>query len=297
MPTPVNALDISSAGLVKFDGTATFTGVTTTQYNVLIGNTSNGIFNLAPGTSGQVLTTNGPGINPSWQTIGSSGSSNSQVNITEDFFNIAPYTAVNTSGGSVIVNTNLQASDINNAHPGVWEVSTSSSTTGFAQIFVLDNGQRVLGGGVLTYTFYFNILSLSIAGQRYTLTLGLNDNTSGVTPTTNGIWVSYSDNVNSGNWTFNTMSGGVSTNSNSSTAVSTGWQVIQIVINAAGTSVSFSAGTTLSGLASLGTAISTNIFTSARSEAAVSIVKSSGTTPAYVGLDLVTISQNLTVPR
>ena len=50
-----NAVNISSAGLVKYDGTSTFSGVTTTQHAVLVGSTSNSITNLGVGTNGQVL--------------------------------------------------------------------------------------------------------------------------------------------------------------------------------------------------------------------------------------------------
>ncbi|HZY25509.1 MAG TPA: hypothetical protein VFE71_06755, partial [Bacteroidales bacterium] len=69
MPTtPANALDITQAGLVKFDGTATFTGVTTTQYDVLVGATANGISNIGPGTAGQVLQSGGNAANPFYST-------------------------------------------------------------------------------------------------------------------------------------------------------------------------------------------------------------------------------------
>ena len=63
-----NALNISSAGLVKFDGTATFTGVTVTQYDVLIGGASNGISSVGPGTSGQILQSSGNAANPAYST-------------------------------------------------------------------------------------------------------------------------------------------------------------------------------------------------------------------------------------
>lgn len=69
MPTAANALDISAAGLVKFDGTATFTGVTVTQYNVLIGAASNGISSIAPSaTSGVPVISQGSSANPTFGT-------------------------------------------------------------------------------------------------------------------------------------------------------------------------------------------------------------------------------------
>lgn len=67
--TPTNALDITAAGLVKFDGTATFSGVTTTNHDVLVGAASNGITNVAPSaTSGVPLVSNGASADPSFTT-------------------------------------------------------------------------------------------------------------------------------------------------------------------------------------------------------------------------------------
>jgi len=53
-----NALNIGSAGLVKFDGTATFSGVTTTANQIQIGAASNGLSGVAVGSTGQVLQGN-----------------------------------------------------------------------------------------------------------------------------------------------------------------------------------------------------------------------------------------------
>src|SRR5271169_6399589 len=64
-----NALNISSAGIVIFNGTNTFSATTTTQYNTLVGGTGNAIVNISPGTSGQVFTSTGATSNPSYQTI------------------------------------------------------------------------------------------------------------------------------------------------------------------------------------------------------------------------------------
>ena len=71
MSVPCNSLDISQAGLVRFDGTSNFTGVTLTQYNTLVGSSSNGITSVSPGTSGYVLTSNGASANPSYQLLSS----------------------------------------------------------------------------------------------------------------------------------------------------------------------------------------------------------------------------------
>jgi len=68
MPTPANALDTTSAGLVRFDGTNAFSGVTTTNHDVLIGAASNGITSVGPGSAGQVLQSGGASADPTYST-------------------------------------------------------------------------------------------------------------------------------------------------------------------------------------------------------------------------------------
>lgn len=80
MSTPANAINVSTAGLVKFDGTNTFSTTTITQHDTLVGGASNAITSIAPGTAGFVLTSNGAGADPSYQTIGSGSGAVIQLN-------------------------------------------------------------------------------------------------------------------------------------------------------------------------------------------------------------------------
>jgi hypothetical protein len=86
MPTtPGNALDITTAGLVKFDGTATFSAVTTTTHDVLVGAASNGITNVAPSaTSGVPLVSGGASADPSFTTavVAGGGTGSTTFNTT-----------------------------------------------------------------------------------------------------------------------------------------------------------------------------------------------------------------------
>lgn len=83
MPTS-NSLNISSSGLVKFDGTATFSAVTTTQYNTLVGATSNGIASIAPSaTSGVPLISQGASANPVYGTAVVAGGGTGQTTLTQ----------------------------------------------------------------------------------------------------------------------------------------------------------------------------------------------------------------------
>lgn len=67
--TPGNSLNITAAGLVKFDGTSAFSGVTTTQHDLLIGAASNGITSVAPSaTSGVPVISQGASSDPTFGT-------------------------------------------------------------------------------------------------------------------------------------------------------------------------------------------------------------------------------------
>ena len=58
-------------GVLTGNGTSAITAATVTQYAVLLGDASNAVTNVSGvGTSGQVLTSNGAGMNPTWQTGG-----------------------------------------------------------------------------------------------------------------------------------------------------------------------------------------------------------------------------------
>lgn len=184
-------------------------------------------------------------------------------------------------------------------HPGVLRLSTGGGSTGKSLITTgatTNRGDIWVGGGQITLTFYFNLNQLSNGTDRFSIYLGLaNDIQS--PPGNNGIWLGYTDNVNSGQWTINTRSGGGAiTTTNTSVAVATGWQVVQLVINAAGTSVQFFAGTTLANLASLGT-LSATIPTSLGLGIDAAIIKSAGSTPCTLDMDLITFYQTLTTSR
>lgn len=63
-----NVLNIKNAGIVKFDGASTFSGVTVSQYAVLVGDASNGISSVGPGSAGQLLLSGGAAANPAYST-------------------------------------------------------------------------------------------------------------------------------------------------------------------------------------------------------------------------------------
>jgi hypothetical protein len=69
MGVPANAIDITQAGLVKFDGTSVFTGVTVTNHGTLVGAASNGITSVGPSvTTGAVLKSGGASADPAYSS-------------------------------------------------------------------------------------------------------------------------------------------------------------------------------------------------------------------------------------
>lgn len=104
-----NAVNISSSGLVRYDGSGTFTGVTVTNHNVLIGASSNGITSLAL-TNGQ-LAIGSTGADPSAATL----TAGTGVSIT----NGAGSITINAIGGGLTwteVTGTTQSAAVNNGY-------------------------------------------------------------------------------------------------------------------------------------------------------------------------------------
>lgn len=81
--TPGNSLNITAAGLVKFDGTSVFSGVTVTQHDLLIGAASNGITSVAPSaTSGVPVISQGASSDPIFGTAVVAGGGTGSVTLT-----------------------------------------------------------------------------------------------------------------------------------------------------------------------------------------------------------------------
>lgn len=100
-----NAINANSAGIVKYDGAGTFSGITTTLHAVQVGAASNGLTELAVGTNGQVLL-GSTGADPVFGTLTGTGG------IT--FTTGAGTLAINSTGGGltwsvVTVNAGLLA--------------------------------------------------------------------------------------------------------------------------------------------------------------------------------------------
>lgn len=115
-----NAINVSAAGIVKYDGAGTFTADTVTNHNVLLGGTSNSITSLAL-TNGQL-------------PIGSTGAD--------------PSAATLTAGSGVSISNGAGSITINAVGGGLtWTV-----VTGTSQSAAVNNGYIANNAGLVTVT-------------------------------------------------------------------------------------------------------------------------------------------------
>lgn len=78
-----NSANINPTGLVLADGSGGFSGVTTTQYNVQVGATANGLTSVAPSaTSGVPLISQGNAANPTFGTAVVAGGGTGSTSFT-----------------------------------------------------------------------------------------------------------------------------------------------------------------------------------------------------------------------
>ena len=244
-----------------------------------------------------VLGSNGITTSGSGNTITISNSTNplpnSVINIVEDFlpYGLAGASGLNGTIGWYALGTGVgNRTTVSNAHPGI-AAFTSVSAPNTSGIYLNDgapHGMFIMGGGVLSANWVINLTTLSTGTNRYQMSLGLSDISSGVS-LTNGIYFTYQDNVNGGNWVGNCTSGNVTTSLNSAIAGSTNFINLGFTVNAAGTSVNFIINGTSFG------SIVTNIPLAAINPYAI-CTGILGNTAASI-VDLFYLSQTLTVAR
>lgn len=114
--------------------------------------------------------------------------------------------------------------------------STNAGRSGIGSANDLDSIQ--LGTYATEMTAIVYLGNTSTSTERYTAIVGFTDSRTGTA--TDGVYFTYTDNVNSGNWTCNVISNGVGADSSSGVSmVSTSWYKLRIVVNAAGTESKF----------------------------------------------------------
>jgi len=232
---------------------------------------------------------------------------NTQIALFDDFMGVSfggttnniesvlPWSDVDITGttGFVLITST------ENGHPGIMQNRAVSAGESYlcmdgAPLGTSIGDVFILGGGAITINWVFKIINLSTVTNRYNLVMGLAAASAGGTIIlpSNGVYITYSDNVNSGQWRGTTSAAATPTNRDSAIAVTTGWHNAQIDINAAGTSVTF----TVDGV-SLGAAVTTNIPSVAISPF-FGFNRTAGTIAAGTFfIDLFYLSQTLTTPR
>lgn len=125
--------------------------------------------------------------------------------------------------------------------PGVMRISMNGGTS---QYFATASSNTSIGGPAasnyeITWEWAMRINNLASAGNMGFYVGAITFATPIPPGTSPGMYFSYTDNVNSGQWRINCRnSSGITTN-NTSSALDTNWHTYKIIINSAGTSASF----------------------------------------------------------
>lgn len=271
-------------------GAAAFANPMTTSQDIIVGGASGAAGRLAIGNVGQRLANVGGSV--TWaHTINPS----TEVVIYDDFWSVSGGIAaigwtVTASGGGASAAHSTVAPDTN--HVGVVLLLTGTTTTGrTAQ--GLAATQWVLGAGETYCEWIIRADAANSDGtDRYVWRIGMHDGAGGGAPT-DGIFFTYSDNINSGQWRAVTSQGGTSTNLDSAVAITiTTWYKLAFRLNAAATSVEFFINNTSIG------STTTNIPSGATQFTGVTAIveKSLGTNTRGVFLDSVYVNKTVTRP-
>jgi len=246
---------------------------------------TNNSSNFGTGTSGQVLTSNGTGVAPTFQTINTANPATDITNyasVMDHFMGAASNwsnawnTATFNSGASGTYNTTVVA------HPGIAQVNTAASTNGGAATR-LGNQNVYTTGGAITVDWKSNLPNLSDGTDTYVVEFGLSNVSTANATITDGVWWRYTNGENSGKWTINTAVGSVNTQANTNSNADTSWHVFRIIINSTATSVAFY----IDGVQVANSPITTNIPQGSGQSIGpfFRIVKSAGTNTRYLLMD------------
>lgn len=194
----------------------------------------------------------------------------------------APFKSIASGTGAAVAAT---SGDSN--HPGVASCSTGTTTTGYAEVATDSQAAIVLGSGEVRVRCAFRMPTLSDGTDTFTVRAGLGDSAVAGAPT-DGVFVRYTDGINSGKFEVVTRSNGTETAADSGvTAVAGTWYRFDAIVNADASEVSFYMKDG-SGASVLVATSSTNIPTGTARALGVqaSILKSAGTTARTLELDL-----------
>lgn len=219
---------------------------------------------------------------------------NQAISYYDDFLSATSVGALNwtstvsgTGAANTIVSTNATSNN-----PGITQFSTGTTATGRAALGLGTVG-FFFGGGVATFEMLVNLPTLSTAAQEYVARIGLGDLVTGADHV-DGVYFEYDRLVNGVNWRLKTANNSVRTNTDSTVAVvAASWIKLKIVVNAAGSLVTYYINGT-----SVGT-VSTNIPVTVARACAPTVILSAtaGTTAKTMLMDYYFLEQVFTTPR
>jgi len=253
--------------------------------DLAVGTGSNTASVLSAGDYGGVLTSSGASATPFYATP------NNSFTVFEQFLSHIAATTIFSEVFSGVSSTAGTSHDKD--HPGVYSISTGSSTnsTGYLRVGN-SSGMIMVGGGLMVWEQAIKIPTLSDGTQTFSAHFGFAE--PGYIANTGGNnHIKFIHDNSTGNWIISTKNNGTATTTTSGTAVSTGWQKIRIVVNSAATSVSFF----VNGTEVTGSPIINNIPDNTDSMSfGWGITKSVGTTARTIDTDYVYLYQKLTNP-
>lgn len=142
------------------------------------------------------------------------------------------------------------------SHQGIVSLSTGASSTS-QPLLLLQVDSWILNGGLIAEYSFKTPASLSDGTNRYITYVGFSNSANGVP--NQGVWIQYTDNANSGQFTLETSDGGSPQTANSSIAAAANtWYTARLEFNAGYTSVTGYIATDGASYSTVGT-ISTNL--------------------------------------
>jgi hypothetical protein len=274
----------NNAGNDPSYSTSTYPSTNSTG-DLIYGSGSNALSTLTLGSFyGSPLITNG--TNVKW------GSQLQYFIWSEDFmFTGASTYWVQTDlfgGGGSEYQLSIQAA----GHPGVQRLYLTSNTSGANYYFCGRHDTPtylVLGNGLIQLSYIIKLESLSNGTNTYSVRMGVGDTYNG--DFVNGVYFQYTDTGSSPAWLIKTSSSSTQTSTITSVNADTNFHTFTIIINAAGSSVSYYIDEV-----SVGT-ITTNIPTSIYTCSMIQTLKSAGAGQNNIDVDFASIYWELTSSR
>ncbi len=181
-----NAINLSAAGVVTYDGAGVFTGSTFAQYSFLVGGASNAVTGLGPATNGQILigaTSATPVLSTLTAGSGVSISNGSgSITISATGGSTLPYTVVTGSTQTISVNNGYIANNatlVTFTLPATAAVGNLIKIVGLQGSWVLaqNSGQNVIIGNASTTTGTGGSLASTNANDTISLVCVVANNT------------------------------------------------------------------------------------------------------------------------